>query len=187
MLNPWHLHRARQVLRRGGIVAYPTEAVYGLGCDPWNAQGVLALTDLKRRSAGQGFILIAADFAQISELIEMPDGEIGERVMTSWPGHTTWVFDARAGTPPWLLGAASTLAVRVTAHPLTKSLCQAFGNPIVSTSANLRGTTPARTALQVRAKLPRDAVDYVLCGEVGGHYAPSEIRDARDGTVIRKG
>ena len=187
MFNSWHLKRARRVLSQGGVIAYPTEAVYGLGCDPWDAQGVFVLTALKQRATGQGFILIAADLSQVSELVNFPAGKMGERVMASWPGHTTWVFDARTGAPPWLVGDGGTIAVRVTSHPLAKSLCLAFGGPIISTSANLRGRTPARTALQVRARLPKEAVDYILCGEVGGRRAPSEIRDARSGNVIRKG
>ena len=187
MVNPWHLKRARRVLRQGGVIAYPTEAVYGLGCDPWDAKGVFGLTNLKRRSAGQGFILIASELSQVRELVKFPDGEMAERVIASWPGHTTWIFDAGKEAPPWLVGDAGTLALRVTSHPLAKSLCQSFGRPIISTSANMHGRTPARTALQVRTSLPRAAVDYILCGEVGGRRTPSEIRDARNGKVIRKG
>ena len=186
-MNAWHLKQAVRVLRAGGIVAYPTEAVYGLGCDPGDADSVLVLTTLKRRAVGQGFILIAADLSQVTSLIEMPQGEMGERVRASWPGHVTWVFAASPQVPRWLVGAMGTLAVRVTTHPLASTLCRRFGGPIISTSANLRGAPPARTALDVRGKLPRNAVDYVLSGRVGGRRAPSEIRDARDGRVIRRG
>ena len=186
-MNPWHLKQAVRVLRAGGIIAYPTEAVYGLGCDPGDADSVFVLTALKRRTAGQGFILIAADLSQVTSLIEIPEGKMGEQIRTSWPGHITWVFSAPAKVPPWLVGTAGTLAVRVTTHPLARTLCRGFGGPIISTSANLPGAPPARTALDVRRKLPLNAIDYVLCGDVGGRCAPSEIRDARDGRVIRSG
>ena len=176
-----------RILRTGGIVAYPTEAVYGLGCDPGNPDAVSVLTTVKRRCARQGFILIAADLQQAIALIKMPEGQMGDTVRASWPGHTTWVFPAGAGAPPWLTGVTDTLAVRVTAHPLAASLCRAFGSPIVSTSANLRGAPPAKTALEVREGLPAKTVDYILCGRVGGHLTPSEIRDARDGRVLRRG
>lgn len=186
-LNLWHLKQAVRVLRAGGIVAYPTEAVYGLGCDPADAASVLALTALKRRVSGQGFIIIAADVSQVTPFIAMPSGPLGESVAASWPGHTTWVFAARPNVPRWLLGTGGTLAVRVTTHPVARSLCEEFGRPVVSTSANLRGAPPARSALDVRGKLPKNTVDYILCGKVGRHRLPSEIRDARDGRVLRKG
>lgn len=181
------MKQAVRVLRAGGIVAYPTEAVYGLGCNPGDADSVSVLSALKQRTAGQGFILIAADLLQAESLIEIPDGDMGERVRSSWPGHMTWVCAARPQVPPWLVDTAGTLAVRVTTHPLACTLCREFGGPIISTSANLRGGPPARTALDVRGKFPLHAVDYVLSGEVGGRRAPSEIRDARDGRVIRRG
>ena len=175
------------MLRAGGIVAYPTEAVFGLGCAPEHADSVSLLAVLKSRTARQGFILVAADLAQVNPLIEMPEGEMGKTIIDSWPGHVTWVFSARPTVSPWLVGAARTIAVRVTTHPLTKALCREYGGPIISTSANLRGAPPARTALQVRRRLPRGVVDYILSGRVGGYISPSEIRDARDGRVLRKG
>ena len=174
-------------LRAGGIVAYPTEGVYGLGCDPDDQRSVTRLAGIKHRNPGQGFILIACSLEQVAPLVKLPDGEMAEVLRTSWPGHTTWVFLAADRVPDWLTGQGRTLAARVTAHPTAAALCRCFGGPIISTSANRRGLPPARTALAVRLRLPRNSFDYVLSGRVSANCGPSEIRDIRDNRVIRPG
>jgi len=175
-----------RVLRAGGIVAYPTEAVYGLGCEPSNGEAVARLLAVKRRSPTHGLILIAASFAQLLRFVEMPDADVKARVMASWPGHVSWALPAREDTPRWLTGEHPTLAVRVTGHRMAAKLCRLYGGALVSTSANRSGEPPARTAAEVRERLGRE-VNYVLPGRVGGFAAPSEIRDARDGRVLRPG
>lgn len=174
------------MLRAGGIVAYPTEAVYGLGCDPWNAEAVMRVLDLKRRGAEKGVILIAAAFPQLRPFVEELDEGLRQRVEARWPGPTTWLLPARKHVPFWLTGGRKTLAVRVTAHPQAAKLCQVYGGALVSTSANVAGRAPARSALGVRRRFG-ESVDYVLVGSVGGDLRPTEIRDARSGQVIRPG
>jgi len=180
----WHLRVARRVLRAGGVVAYPTEAVYGLGCDPFDAAAIARLLAMKGRAADKGLILVAADFAQIAALVEEPDGTVRARLQASWPGFVTWVLPARVHVPRWLTGRHRGLAVRVTAHPVAAELCRQFGGPLVSTSANPTGRRPARDALTVRRYFG-STLDYLVGGRVGGAASPSEIRDALTGELLR--
>lgn len=168
----------------GGIVAYPTEAVYGLGCDPANPGAVRRLLLLKNRPWQKGLILIAADLDDLAPWIEPPTPEIRKRVSATWPGPVTWLLPASADCPALVRGEHDTLAIRVTAHPVAAGLCRAWGGPLVSTSANHGGGEPARNAAAVRA-LFGDAVDLVVEGEVGDLRRPTPIRDARTGETVR--
>jgi L-threonylcarbamoyladenylate synthase len=185
-MSPFHLRTARRTLLAGGIVAYPTEAVYGLGCDPLNPQAVMRLLALKQRPWHKGLILLASHREQLKPYLQSLDAETEQRLSQSWPGPVTWLLPARAEVPRWLRGKHDTLAVRVTAHPLAAALCEVFGGPIVSTSANLAGHEPARNPLTVRRALG-SRVDYILHGGLGDLAQPTEIRDAATGRVIRPG
>ena len=178
--------RAAAVIRAGGVVAYPTEAVYGLGCDPRNADAVRRVLAIKERPEHKGLILVAASLEQLEPFILPLTGALRERILPSWPGPVTWVVPAPAQTPRWLRGEHDTLAVRVTAHEPTRQLCTAAGTPLVSTSANLSGDPPARHADEVERALG-DRIDLILDGPIGDLDRPTEIRDARDGTILRPG
>lgn len=167
-------------------MAYPTEAVYGLGCDPFNEQAALRVLAIKGRPLDKGLILIAAEPEQLVPLLQPQPRVIMAPVLESWPGPTTWLLPAAPSVPVWLTGGSERIAVRVTAHPLAARLCREFGAALVSTSANRSGRAPARSALQARRMLGR-AVDFYLNGATGGSARPSEIRDARDGRVVRAG
>jgi L-threonylcarbamoyladenylate synthase len=182
-VHRWQLHEAAQCVRAGGLVAYPTEAVYGLGCDPGNRTAVERLLRLKRRSAAKGLILIAADGPQLAPWVQWLDPPRMTEILATWPGPCTWVLPAASRTPRWLTGGRDTLAVRVTAHPIAAALCRTCGTALVSTSANLAGRSPARSPLQVRLHCP--AIDYILHGPLGGLARPSIIRDGATGRLIR--
>lgn len=169
---------------RGGLVAYPTEAVYGLGCDPRNGTAVRRLLALKVRSEAKGLILIAADWSQLEAYVRPLDPGRMTVIGATWPGPVTWLLPARRETPAWLTGDHATLAVRVTAHPLAAALCRCWGGALVSTSANRAARPPARTPLAVRRALG-DGLDYILSGPCGGSARPSSIRDGRTGAVLR--
>jgi len=171
-------------LRAGGIIAYPTEAVYGLGCDPRNRDAVARLFALKQRPPGQGVLLIAADFPQVEKFIGAVPANAVARARATWPGPHTWVFPRSAATPEWLPGEHSGIALRVTAHPLAAMLCRAFGHALVSTSANRHGVAPARSAGEVRLAFA-GALAYVLDGATGGLERPTPIRDAISGEILR--
>ncbi len=180
------IDKGADIICAGGLVAYPTEAVYGLGCDPQNKAAVLRLLALKERPIDKGLILIAADLEQISRYLQPLSDEVRERVFATWPGPVTWLLPAGPYTPAWIRGEHDTVAVRVTAHATAAALCRTFGGAIVSTSANLSGQEPARTAAETQALFDQ-WLDCILVGEVGGADKPSEIRDAISGRIIRPG
>ena len=184
--SDFRLHWAATILRKGGVVAYPTEAVYGLGCDPLNRSAVARLLAIKQRPMSKGLILLAADYEQLAAYIGPVCDDVLERCLGTWPGPVTWVLPARHTTPPWLQGAHGTLAVRVTAHPLAAALCHAVGHPLVSTSANRTGKPPPRSAFTVQRTLG-NAIDGLIHGPLGGAARPTVIRDALTNTILRPG
>lgn len=184
MIQPWKLREAARVIDNGGVIAYPTEAVYGLGCDPLDGAAVNHLLALKGRSVSKGLILIASDFSQLSQFVGQLDETQMRPVRESWPGPNTWILPAAENLPHWLTGAHATLAVRVTDHPVAAALCRSSGMALVSTSANPSGYRPARTALTVRRFFPT-GLDLIVHGPVGPLDRPTRIRDAVNGRMIR--
>jgi L-threonylcarbamoyladenylate synthase len=182
--NSFHLQRAVSVLRRGGVIAYPTEAVWGLGCDPHNEQAVMQLLALKQRDWRKGVILIAADVEQLTPYLHGLSEEKLALLRASWPGPNTWLVPNNGAAPAWITGGRSTLAVRVSAHPLVAALCKQFGGALVSTSANRAGKKPARSVFDVRCSFG-DTLDAVLPGVLGGLQKPTQIRDLMTGAICR--
>jgi L-threonylcarbamoyladenylate synthase len=180
------LGAAAALLRSGGVVAYPTEAVFGLGCDPHDRTAFEKIFALKQRPATQGVLLIAADFAQVERYIDfakVPDAVLAQ-VRASWPGPHTWIFPRSAAVPEWVAGAHAGIALRVTAHEPAAALCRAFGGALVSTSANPHGEPSAKSAQTVRDYFG-DALDGVLDAPLGVQDRPTTIRDALTGAIIR--
>lgn len=177
---------ALDALRRGGVIAYPTEAVWGLGCDPFNEAAVLRLLAIKRRALAKGLLLVAAEPAQLDGLVDWQalPADRREAVLSSWPGPGTWIVPATPRVPGWITGEHDGVAVRVTAHPLVRALCLGSGGTLVSTSANATGEPPARHEADLAPWL-RAAVDAVVPGRTGGLERPTPIRDARTGTLLR--
>ncbi len=185
MLRSWQAHQSHSVIRSGGIIAYPTEAVYGLGVDPGNPVAIGKLLRLKQRPVSKGLIVVAAHPGQITHYIKNTPAIDWTAVEATWPGPVTWVFPASRQVPAWLIGGKRSIAIRISDHPLVQSLCRRCG-PLVSTSANPGARRPARSALQVRCYFPGQ-VDLVLPGALGGRQKPTEIRDAITGMVLREG
>lgn len=181
-VQTFRLAQAGQRIRNGGIVAYPTEAVYGLGCDPLNAGAVYRLLALKHRPVEKGLILIASDLQQLLPFVQF-QGDWTAKVEASWPGPHTWLLPAAPELPYWINGGRDTVACRVTAHPLASALCEYVGHALISTSANRTGQRPARSPLEVRLRCP--GVDTVVCGRLGDLDQPTPIRDARSGDQLR--
>lgn len=183
-MSQLRLRMAARTIHAGGIIAYPTEAVYGLGCDPNNAEALQRLLAIKQRPAHKGLILIAADFAQLAPFLQPLCAADQAILDATWPGPCTWLVPALPSTPNWLRGRHDTLAVRVTAHHLAAALCQACGHALVSTSANISNRPPARTALAVRRQLGKQ-LDAVVAGATGGALNPTVIRDLRTQRQLR--
>ncbi|MDP7094114.1 MAG: L-threonylcarbamoyladenylate synthase, partial [Gammaproteobacteria bacterium] len=177
------LRRAAHVLLKGGVIAYPTEGVYGLGCLPDYHESVQHILNLKGRSQSAGLILIAPDSDQLLDWIAPTKTEL-KRLNSNTDHPMTWLVTAHEHTPGWLTGGRNTLAVRVTRHPIAAALCREAGSPLVSTSANRSGRPPARTALQARRWLGSE-LDTVVAGPLSDAPGPSEIRMAQDNRVIR--
>lgn len=177
-----NLRRAARILANGGIIAYATESVFGLGCNPRDPVAVRRLLKIKRRPVARGLILIAADITQLQPYV----GELPPQVLASWPGPYTWLVSPRAETPRWITGHHARIAVRVTAHPQARALCLAAGMALVSTSANRSGRVPVRHYREALHRLGSQ-VDYILPGRVGGRRKPTPIRDAISGELVRAG
>jgi L-threonylcarbamoyladenylate synthase len=178
------IDQAQHVLTTGGIIAYPTEAVWGLGCDPDNQQAVCRLLALKQRPMAKGLILVAAQLEQLKPYLSpLTEVELAQ-LKASWPGPYTWLIKASNTAPGWITGNHSTLAVRVSAHPTVRALCLAWGVPLVSTSANPAGQPPARDLLTLDNYFG-NKLDYIVAGELGGQQQPTQIRDLASGKLIR--
>lgn len=171
----WSVRQAVKYLRQGQIIAYPTEAVYGLGCNPLDELAVQQLLVLKDRPWQKGVILIAADLRQMTDYLQPLSDEWSAKIQAPQPHPTTWLVPARPSVPYWLRGNSTFLAVRITQHALAAELCRCWGMPLVSTSANPSGRIPARTILKVRSYFG-DQLAYVLPGQVGSYTQPSQIR-----------
>ena len=176
---------AVDAIRHGGVIGYPTESMFGLGCDPYNQHAVERLLQLKQRPVAKGLILIAASWRQIKDLIKLPAPDMLTRIQASWPGHVTWVFSASPQAPAWICGQHPSIAIRITAHPIAQALCQQLGSAIVSTSANLSGQTPAYNLQQLQTQFPQQLDAYVDGNPSAQHQRPSAMYDANSGAQLR--
>lgn len=183
MVSADQLFEAITILREGGVIAYPTEAVFGLGCDPLDQKAVAKIRALKGREQDMGLILIASDWSQIQSFIGECTQEAIERAKASWPAPITWVFPASDKVPEWIAGPKHTVAVRITDHPVARALCDGFGSALVSTSANPTTQPPARCAEQAADYFANEVT--VVDAECGGLDQPSKIFRAIDNYQLR--
>ncbi len=182
-MSSWQVQQIARIVRQGGVIAYPTEAVWGVGCDPWSEAAVERLLALKERPVHKGLILVADNISQFDFLLgDLPERWI-DRLASSWPGPNTWLVPHQGLLPEWITGQHDTVALRVSDHPLVRDLCSLTG-PLVSTSANPAGRPSARSRLRVEQYF-HGQLDGVLGGALGGRRNPSLIRDLRSGDVVR--
>ncbi|QJC35727.1 Sua5/YciO/YrdC/YwlC family protein [Enterobacteriaceae endosymbiont of Donacia sparganii] len=177
-------------LKIGKIIAYPTESVFGLGCDPDNKKAVYKLLIIKKRSIKKGLILVASKYTQLLKYINEKKiiKSQKKKILSTWPGQITWIMPISKKTPFWLTGNFNSIAVRITNHYLISKLCNYFGKPIVSTSANISGMQPCLTSKEVLNQFYKVKKHIlILNGKTGNHVKPSEIRDSFTNLVIRKG
>ena len=181
------IEHAAEVFTRGGIIAYPTEAVFGLGCDPDNDDAVNKLLLLKERSVDKGLILLAANYEQLLPYLDNDAISQDQRslILSRWPAALTQVLPANNNISPLLCGVFDSIAVRVTNHPDVVALCNLTNKAVVSTSANLSGQPPATTWQQVEQKLG-DKVDSIIKTDTLGFIKPTSIIDGLTGSVIRQ-
>ena len=157
------LQKAVDVLKQGGVIAYPTEYCFGLGCDPLNVAAIKRILAIKRRQQQQGLILIAAEVSQLSPYADVSNAQYYQQIIDSWPGPFTWLLTAKPSVSKWVRGAHRSVAVRVTNHAQSRALCQQFGHVIISTSANRHGEAELMTVEHIEQVLG-DEVDYIVEG-----------------------
>lgn len=176
------ISEARERIKQGQLIAYPTEAVYGLGCDAFNQQAVEKLLLLKQRAVSKGLIILIADWSQLEPLISAVPENALAKVQATWPGAVTWIFPKAATIPNWLSGGNNGIAIRMTSHSIARELCREA--PLVSTSANISGHTPAIDLAGLYAQFPY-GVDAFFDGPLGGNTKPSAIYDVISGACLR--
>ncbi len=184
-LSRFKRQQINQHVQAGGLIAYPTEAVYGFGCDPNNQSAVQTLLALKNRSPSKGLIVIASNREQLTPYLEPLTPEIISKLDTTWPGPVTWLLPAKAATPDWLTGTHSTLACRVTNHPLVLQICNSLNSALVSTSANLENRQPCRTRIQVQKQFNHTNQLLIIAGATGDLNQPTTILDATTHSRVR--
>ena len=184
MIPHFLLQQAARVCHQGGVIAYPTESVFGLGCDPLDGDAVFKILQLKKRAVEKGLILIASDIEQLLPYIHINQQQIDKILSTSQA--TTWLVNKSKLTPFWVSGKHPKVAVRITQHPIARALCQHTGYPLVSTSANPSTLPAAKTRLMVRHYFS-EQIDFLVPGDVGKLRKPTEIRDLDSDRILRQG
>ena len=182
------LKSALIALNNQGVIAYPTESVFGLGCDPDCDIAIQKILDLKQRSASKGLILIADSLEKLMPYADFPAlSEIQfNRIKESWPGNITWIVPSKITLSPLISGDFNSVAVRVSNHPFVKQLAQQFGKPLISTSANLSGLDACSTADQVEIMFSDNPLlQNVIHQPVTGDASPSKIFNALSGEQLR--
>ena len=178
------LDAAADALNRGGVIAYPTETVYGLGCLPDNINAIKRLLQIKRRSREKGLILIGANRQQLAPYVSGLNENLWEKIETPGERTTTWIVPTAKSVSQWIRGNRNTLALRITRHAGARSLCLGCNSAIISTSANTSGSPPVQRSGDLSREL-LDQLDYLLTGNCGDDQAPSRIEDIFSGEIIR--
>lgn len=182
--SPYTSRRLAAHLKRGGLIAYPTESCYGLGCDPANRKAVQRILKIKQRPQRRGLILIASDYQQVARYLRALTLDEQTKLQQEGAQAVTYLMPVIPSCPRWLRGEHDTLAVRLTAHPFAKNLCRSANSALVSTSANRSGERPAKTFAECQRLFGKKV--WVLRGRVGKRKQPSTIRAWSDGKIIRK-
>ncbi len=170
-------------LKRGGLIAYPTESCFGLGCDPRNLRAIKKLLKLKQRPQRKGLILIAENYAQVARYVLPLNLAEQQHLREAGAQAITYLLPAKVQTSHRLRGVHDSLAVRLTAHEFAQNLCRGVRSALVSTSANRSGKRPAKTAAQCK-KIFGEKV-WALGGRVGKNKKPSTIKTWADGKIVR--
>ena len=181
----FQIEAAVEIIRRGGVIAYPTEAVYGLGCDPLSKNAVKKILELKGRDTHKRFILISHSFEILRSWIQPLSRSRMDVIISTWPGPITWVFPVADWVPAWVHGGRGSIALRVSAHPVVIQLCELYQHALISTSANPQDKPPAKTVEEVKHYF-NQSIDYLIEGPLGDLSNPTEIRDAVSNVLIRK-
>jgi len=182
-MSPWALNRLVHALSRGAVIGYPTDTIWGFGCDPLDPESVARILQIKQRPVDKGLILLSSRLEFCDAYIELDQAK---RDIIQLPAKrpTTWLVAASDACPPWIRGNHATVAIRITDHPLLSYLCERLQSPLVSTSANHAGKSPARNSLQLRRQFS-EQLDFIVTGFKTGNARPSEIKSLASGSLLR--
>jgi L-threonylcarbamoyladenylate synthase len=183
MASDFSIRHAAHIIRHGGIIAYPTDTIYGLGCDPYNADAVARLNAIKQRPLNKQFILLAGDIEQVTPLVELDKQQQMTVMQTSEP--TSWVADAKPSVPSWLTGDSGTITIRICKQDDVQRLCHILRHAIISTSANPSGKPPAKNALELH-KYFHQTIEAILASNQKLTASPSKIIRLCDNQVLRQ-
>ena len=184
MLSRWQLERVARILKEGGVIAYPTESVYGLGCNPNDDNALRRLLAIKKRDPAKGLIILFSDLEQATPYLEPLSHAQKAQICTPQPRATSLLIKCKPSLSPLLRGQFDSIAVRVTGHPQAKAIIDYTDQPLVSTSCNLAGKPEMKQTSQVRSRMSQ-SVDLIIAGRCGGEN-PSRIIDLASGRVIRQ-
>ena len=184
MVSEKELNQAVNAVLNGEIIAYPTESVFGLGCNPFDESAVMKLLNIKKRSAEKGLILIASHVQQILPLINPITSNDLAKALKSWPGHHTWIFPKSKLVPTWISGQYTSIAIRVSNHPVVIQLCNKLNSPLVSTSANISKQGELTSIKNIKS-IFGDKIGFYVNASTGEESNPSTIHDAHSNTIIR--
>jgi len=183
MASDFSISHAAHIIQHGGIIAYPTDTIYGLGCDPYNADAVASINDIKRRPQNKQFIILAGHIDQVTPLVDLNKEQ--QQKITQATEPISWVIDARPSAPSWLISDSGTVTVRITQQDDVKRLCHILGHALISTSANPSGKPPAKNALELH-KYFHHSVDKILATNQKLTASPSKVIRLCDNYVIRQ-
>ncbi|MCP4471681.1 MAG: L-threonylcarbamoyladenylate synthase [Gammaproteobacteria bacterium] len=182
-MSPWALNRLANAISAGAVIGYPTDTVWGLGCDPLNLASIARILQIKNRRPDKGLILLSSRLEYCSPYIDI-DGAQRESLLSPCARPTTWLVSASKQCPWWICGIHSTAAIRICDHPLLQVICDQLKAPLVSTSANRADRATVRNALQLRRHFGGE-VDCIVTGFSAGSGKPSKIKSLAGGTILR--
>lgn len=181
--TPQNINKAAHIIKNGGLIAYPTETVYGLGADPHNVDAIAKIFSTKGREENKGIILLIRDQSDLPTLVETVTPTAQTLIDAFWPGPLTLIFKALPSLPSALTGGLDTIALRHSSSPITTQLLNALRTPITSTSANRSGTPPCTSAHDVQNTLG-DHLDFILDGGTSPDTLPSTLVDVSTNQAI---
>lgn len=183
MSNDFKIRHAAHIIKNGGVIAYPTDTVYGLGCSPYNADAIERINQIKHRPSDKHFILLANKMQHVQTLLDCDETQRQKITNTTEP--TSWIVKASTHAPAWLTNNSGTVTIRITEHPVVKKLCSILNSAIISTSANLSGKPPARNGLELHQYF-HNKVDIILLSSQPTSTKPSKIIRLCDNHIIRQ-
>jgi tRNA threonylcarbamoyl adenosine modification protein (Sua5/YciO/YrdC/YwlC family) len=158
------IEKAAEVLKAGGVIAYPTDTIYGLGCDLYNKKAIQRIYQIKRRDPKKPFSFICSDLKHISEYAQVTN--LAYRIMKRYlPGPYTFILPGTKLVPRIMLTKRKTVGIRVPDHPICLALVKALGNPIISTSANLSGEEALTDPREIEETLGSQ-IDLIIDGGI---------------------